>query len=113
MDRSGGILRWLAALACAGLTPACGSPPVEPAAFRSYDLQVTHPAPYATYVAVAPGATGARLPRLRELNSRAFNRYLMARIGCSVDPHVDTHVVGDPRVPAGYMVPISCLPRGS
>ncbi|MEM6577455.1 MAG: hypothetical protein AAF678_03110 [Pseudomonadota bacterium] len=112
MVNSGIFLRSMVGLALAGLASACGQQAVDQAAFRGYDLQVTHPAPYSTYVAVAPGTRGARLPRLRELNSRAFNRYLMAEIGCSVDPHIDTHVVGDPRVPAGYMVPISCVPRG-
>ena len=109
MRSLGIMIRSVLPLALAGLLTACGQPAPQ-TAFRSYDLQLRHPAPYATYVAVAPGTTGARLPRLRELNSRAFNRYLMAEIGCSVDPHIDTHVVGDPRVPAGYMVPISCLP---
>ena len=113
MNSFDGIFRRIASLACVGLVSACGQQGTEPPVFQDYNLRVTHPAPYATYVAVARGATGARLPKLQELSSRAFNRYLLAEIGCSVDPYIDTHVVGDPTAPAGYMVPISCLPLGS
>jgi len=57
---------------------ACAQPETEPT-FRSFDLEVVHPSPYATFLAVAQGAQGERLPRLRQLKSKDFNRYLRAR----------------------------------
>lgn len=87
---------------------ACAQPNDEPA-FRSFDLNVSHPSPYATFIAVSPGARGERLPGMRQLNSRDFNRFLRGLIGCTVDPDRKTHVIGDARVPAGYMIPIRCV----
>lgn len=95
-------------LVFAALLSACARAPDTPT-FRSFDLDVAHPSPYATFVAVSPGASGAKLPGLNQLKSRDFNRYLVALIGCSVDPYGETHVIGDRRIPAGYMVPIVCL----
>lgn len=100
--------RTIVAAMLLGIVSACGQSEDTPT-FRSYDLNVSHPSPYATFIAVSPGARGERLPGLRQLNSRDFNRYLRDLIGCTVDPERKTHVIGDTRVPAGYMVPIRCM----
>lgn len=77
--------------------------------FRSYDLTLTHPAPYATYIQVSPGARGEDLPRFRELDSRAFSEYLRDSIGCVYDGNREIVTLGSKRVPAGYVVPITCV----
>ena len=87
---------------------ACSQPDRAPS-FRSFDLEVSHPSPYATFMSVAPGAQGARLPRVRQLNSRDFNTYLRDLTGCSVDQARPTHIIGHKKAPAGYMVPIICV----
>ncbi|WP_223421762.1 hypothetical protein [Tateyamaria pelophila] len=93
--------------ACVSLS-ACSQPDSKPK-FRSFDLDVSHPSPYATFLAVAPGANGARLPRMRQLNSKDFNTYLRDLTGCAVDQTRETHVIGHKKAPAGYMVPIICV----
>ncbi|MEM9498412.1 MAG: hypothetical protein AAGA28_10860 [Pseudomonadota bacterium] len=103
------LLSFLGAASLAACGPGVGADPAAQR-FRSYDLKITHPAPYATFVAISPGAPGAPMPKLRHLGSRDFSRYLMARTGCTVDPHHAAEVIGDPRVPAGYMVPVRCMP---
>ncbi|MEM9911757.1 MAG: hypothetical protein AAF922_13330, partial [Pseudomonadota bacterium] len=62
MTHAGNLIRSSATLVALVTLSACAQP-VDQANFRSYDLSVTHPAPYSTYVAIAPGTTGARLPR--------------------------------------------------
>lgn len=86
----------------------CAQPDAEPT-FRSYDLEVTHPSPYATFVAVTPGSRDVRLPRERHLNSKAFHAYLRDMTGCGVDRGREMHVIGHKKAPAGYMVPIICM----
>lgn len=86
----------------------CGQRSNEPK-FRSYDLEVTHTSKFSTFVAVSPGARGEKLPRLRELETRDFNRYLRDLIGCTVAAEHETFVVGNAKDPAGYMVPIRCV----
>jgi hypothetical protein len=77
--------------------------------FRSYDLALIHTSPYSTYIAVAPGSRGGDVPRIGQLDSKAFSEYLKIRTGCSVDDSRKIHRLGHERNPAGYMVPISCL----
>lgn len=77
--------------------------------FRAYDLNVSHPSTYSTFVAVSPGARGEKLPKLKELRSREFNTYLRDLIGCTVRADGEVFSVGNIRDPAGYMVPIACL----
>ena len=86
---------------------ACGSASDEPR-FRSYDLKLTHPSPYSTYMSVSPGARGADLPRLRHIGSRGFSEYMRDSTGCVVDTSRPASVMGHKRMPAGYMVPIMC-----
>lgn len=86
----------------------CAGQDAEPQ-FRSYDLKLTHPTRYATYITVAPGTRDARMPRFRELDSRAFSRYLRESIGCVYDTRRDIFPLGSKRVPAGYVVPITCI----
>lgn len=87
---------------------ACSQPEPEPT-FRSFDLQVTHPSPHATFVSVAPGARGEKLPRVRQMNSKDFNIYLRELTGCAVDQGRHTYIIGHKKAPAGYMVPIICV----
>lgn len=89
----------------------CSQDPSAPQ-FRSYDLTLTHPAPYATYVEVSPGERGADLPRLRELDSVAFSQYLRESTGCVYDSNRSIFPLGSKRVPAGYIVPIRCVSSG-
>lgn len=90
------------------LLSACGKSGDTPE-FRSYELEVFHPSPYSTFVAVSPGARGQKLPTLKELETRDFNRYLRDLIGCTVAQDQEAYVVGNVRDPAGYMVPIKCV----
>ncbi len=101
------IITFFAVLACLSVA-ACSQPEPEPT-FRSFDLKVSHPSPYATFVSVSPGARGEKLPRVRQLNSKAFNEYLRDLIGCSVDQGRHTHIIGHKKAPAGYMIPITCV----
>lgn len=95
---------FIIALVAAGCTRRDGEPQ-----FRSYDLELTHPAPYATYIQVAPGFKSAELPRLGELDSVEFSEYLRESIGCVYDDTRDIFPLGSKRVPAGYIIPIRCL----
>ena len=86
----------------------CAQPEAEPT-FRSFDLEVSHPSPHSTFVAVTPGGRGAQLPRVRQLNSKDFNTYLRDLTGCAVDQGRHTYILGHKKAPAGYMVPITCM----
>lgn len=86
---------------------ACSEAP-EPPQFRAHDLKVSHPAPYANYVSVAPGTYDAAMPRPRQIESRAFSRFLREKTGCVMDPTREMAVLGQKKVPAGYMVPVVC-----
>jgi len=86
---------------------ACGAGP-DSAALRSYDLQITHPAPNATFLRIAPGASATRLPKLSQIESPHFSQYLRQRTGCVVNPSYPVTVLGDERMPAAYMVSILC-----
>lgn len=77
--------------------------------FRSYQLHVFHPSPHSTFIGVAPRGQGEALPRLEELNSRDFNKYLRDLIGCTVQADAESFPIGNERDPSGYMVPISCM----
>ncbi len=90
------------------LLSACGKSSDTPT-FRSYDLKVFHPSQYSTFVAVSPGARGEKLPKLGDLESRDFNRFLRELIGCTVAADQETFVVGNAKDPAGYMVPVRCV----
>ena len=87
---------------------ACASGEGQPQ-FRSFDLELVHTSPYSTYIGVAAGSQGAKLPRLRQLDSREFSKFLRDKIGCVYDHAREIHALGSDRVPAGYMVPIVCL----
>ncbi len=86
---------------------ACSEAPEEPS-FRSYDLTLSHPSPYASYLSVSPGSRGAGLPRMRQIKSRNFSEYLRSSTGCVVDMSRSTMAMGHKRMPAGYMVPVVC-----
>ncbi|MEP2030217.1 MAG: hypothetical protein ABJI96_16080 [Paracoccaceae bacterium] len=77
--------------------------------FRSFDLKLVHPSPYSTYIGVGTGSQDAKMPRLRQLDSKEFNRYLRENTGCVYDQEREIHPYGGRREPAGYMVPIVCL----
>lgn len=104
MFRRASVIAVFLSLALSG----CSAPEAEPT-FRSFDLDVTHPSPYATFVAVSPGVQGARMPRERQLKSKAFNAYLRDMTGCAIDQGRQMHVIGHKKAPAGYMVPILCV----
>jgi hypothetical protein len=96
-----------AVLPVLALLSACGASDDAPQ-YKSFDLELAHPSPYATFLRVTPGSRGADLPRLRQVESKAFAEYLRAATGCVPDSMRPTHVVGSKRMPAGYMVPITC-----
>lgn len=73
-----------------------------------FDLSLTHPAPYATYLQVAPGSPYASLPDMAQMTSPAFSKYLRARTGCVRDTSRPTEALGGRAVPAAYMVPVVC-----
>jgi hypothetical protein len=75
---------------------------------RGYDLELTHPAPYATFIQVSPGHVGAPLPRVEEIKSPQFSLYLRRQIGCVRDTARPPEPLGGKRVPAAYMVPVVC-----
>lgn len=87
---------------------ACAAAGPPAAQFRNYDLDLSHPAPNATYLMVAPGALDADLPKPRQIKSRGFSRYLREATGCVIDPGYPATAIGDPKVPAAYMVPVVC-----
>lgn len=92
------------ALAACSVSPQ----PTQPPQFRSFDLKLTHPSPNSTYLLVTPGLRGGDLPRPRQIESRGFARYLRNTTGCAVDPSVPPTVMGDARMPAGYIIPVLC-----
>ncbi len=98
-------------LLAVAVTAGCAQKSDEPQ-FRSYDLSLIHPAPYATYIQVSPGSRSADLPRLRELDGRDFSRYLRESTGCVYDSNREIFPLGSKRAPAGYIVPIKCVSRG-
>lgn len=102
------VTRSCLVLSCAVLA-ACAATPIEPQ-FRSYDLHLHHPSDYATYMMVSPGAQGAKLPKLRHIESRDFSEYMRAATGCVVNATREITPLGNARTPAGYMVPIVCAP---
>jgi len=99
-----------ATYACAIALLACGcAEQSQSPQFRSYDLTLTHPAPYSTYIQVSPGTRAADLPRFREMDSVAFSKYLRESIGCVYDDTRGIHPIGSKKTPAGYIVPIRCI----
>ncbi len=89
---------------------ACsGAPDVSRSTTTTYQLQLSHPAPYATYIQVLPESTGAPLPTPEQITSPDFSVYLRRMTGCVRDTRRPTEALGSPQVPSGYMVPISCL----
>lgn len=94
-------------LLIAMIVAGCAQESSEPQ-FRSFDLNLTHPSPYSTYIEVSPGDRAADLPRLRALDSRGFSEYLRESVGCVYDDSRDIFPLGSKRIPAGYIVPIRC-----
>ena len=100
------VSRWLVGPICL-LLAGCAEAPEEPQ-FRAHDLELSHPAPYANYISVAPGTFDAALPRPRQIKSRGFSRYLREKTGCVMDHSRDMAVLGHKTMSAGYMVPMVC-----
>lgn len=93
----------LAAMALA----ACGGR-AEVSRSLAYDLDITHPTPNATFLRIAPVAGATRFPGLGQIESPRFSHYLRRRTGCVVNPAYPVAVLGDRRMPAAYVVPITC-----
>jgi hypothetical protein len=74
----------------------------------AYHLDITHPAPHASFLRIAPAAGSEGLPDKAQIKSPHFSQYLRARTGCVVNPSYPATALGDPAMPAAYMVPISC-----
>ncbi|MDW4498590.1 hypothetical protein R5H30_11400 [Sulfitobacter sp. D35] len=88
---------------------ACGRPsPVEAPQYRNFDLRISHPSPYSTFLLVEPAHRGADLPGPGLVNNRRFAIYLREATGCGIDMARDTVALGNKRVPAGYMIPVVC-----
>lgn len=85
----------------------CAGAPTSPVT-RGYDLELTHPAPYATFIQVSPGHSGAPLPRMKEIASPQFSLYLRRQTGCVRDTARPPEALGSKTVPAAYMVPVMC-----
>ncbi|MFK7938351.1 MAG: hypothetical protein AB8B82_03160 [Roseovarius sp.] len=85
----------------------CMGVPSSPGA-RGFDLTLSHPAPFATYIQVSPGASGAALPSAREIASPQFSLYLHRVTGCARDTQRPAEPMGGRAAPAGYMVPVVC-----
>lgn len=86
---------------------ACAKTPDTPQ-FRAFDLELTHPSAYSTYILVTPGLGAADLPSLRQVNSLTFSKYLRESTGCVADTSHSATAIGSKRIPAGYMIPIVC-----
>ena len=95
-------------LAALIIASGCGQKSEAPQ-FRSFDLKLTHPAPYSTYIQVSPGSRDAALPRFSQLDNKSFSEYLRESIGCVYDDNRSVHTLGSKRAPAGYMVPVRCV----
>ena len=97
------------ALAALSTLAACATREiVEVPEFRSFDLRISHPSRYSTFLLVEPAFRGADLPRPGLVNNRGFALYLRDATGCAIDGVRDTVVLGNMQVPAGYLIPVVC-----
>ena len=92
---------------CAAMLAACGTRDAAPQ-FRGFDLTLSHPHPRSTYMLVTASDSGAKLPRLRQIQSTDFARFFRHSTGCAPDAGKDVAVLGTSSAPAGYMVPFIC-----
>jgi hypothetical protein len=84
----------------------CGSRAQPPS--QGFHLEVTHPAPFATYLRISPGEAGGDLPTMTQMRSVGFSNYLRARTGCALNTARPVSALGNQHTPSAYMVPISC-----